>query len=249
MVLSPFLLYVATLLIWGFSGVTEFVGQLDDELGVLIHAVPVIWVLFTPLFLVPGAFARPKKPIVDHYQAELADRHSPGEVSMATGAHNSRRFDVRGVDERVVLTGMMTATYIPATIRLDAGDDHYEVAWDRVSESDSFFSADRYGVELRVYRRDANTDRDDGLLMQYARSSSHSDPHLITFPDAADLWLKPNPPCAFPKRYDMVVDDDVIGQIVMPGKFLFCGVMVATSHYRSNVRALLAALCYQMMRN
>lgn len=251
LVLLPVVVYALALAAWGFSGVTRAIDGPDaSELGmaVFVHAAPMIWLMFSPLFLVPGVVRRSPHHVREWFTTELSRSYSPQDVSFASGAHLSTSFDVRDVEELVVATGRTATAPLPSQMQLSVGESHYDAVLDWAKDPAENGWTEHRGRQLRVVRRDANRDREEAMLLTYFASSRHGEPALIVFNGAPDLWLKPNPRCAFPRAYDMVVEDQVVGQIRLPGKVLFHGVLVVSSHYPAGVRAVIAAVCYQMMR-
>lgn len=250
--LVPPLIYGAIVWQLGFSGLNHKLDALDPgKIGwpVLVHAAPIVWLMFTPPLLIAGSFTRPKTAIRNYFTSDLAEQYSPESVCMATGAHNSKQFDVRGIDEKVLLTGTTATAPFPSRMVLTIGDSNYEAIYDRVAEPTSHALAQvYYGYELRLSRPGADDAEGSVPMMHYMTTSTHRDPPLIQFDGAPDLWLKPNPESYFPQHYDMVCEDVVVGRVIKPGKWFFCGVLVVTDHYPEQVRTLIAGLCYQMMR-
>ena len=250
--LLPIIGYGIAVVLWGFSGMTRAIADQatgDFELAALSHAVPIVWLMISPLFLVPGIVRRPPQRVRDWFTPELSTQFAPGDVCLAAGAHTSMQFDVRDIDEVVVATGKCATAPLPSVMQIEVGNEsHYEAEFDWAEDPAESGWTDHRGRQLRVVRRYADPNQDDAILLTYVRTCFHSEPHLIHFNGAPDLWLKPNPACSFPRVYDMVVEDEVVGQVRLPGRFLFCGVMVLSNHYPPGVRAVLAAACYQMMR-
>lgn len=252
LVLLPVVAYGLALGAWGFSGVTRAIDGPDaSDLGasVFVHAAPIIWLMFSPLFLVPGIVRRSPLRVRDWFTSELSRSYGVHAVSWAAGAHLSTSFDVRDIDEKVIATGKTATAPLPGRMQLSVGESHYDAVLDWANDPAENGWTDHRGRQLRVVRRDANPDHEAATLLTYFASSRHGDPALIVFNGAPDLWLKPNPPCAFPRSYDMLVEESVVGKVEMPGKMLFQGVMVVSEHYPAGVRAVIAAACYQMMRS
>ncbi|MCA9137883.1 MAG: hypothetical protein KDB00_14025 [Planctomycetales bacterium] len=249
-VFTPMAIYGLALLFWGFNGFNELFDGPDSDLGLslLFHMGPIVWLMFSPMFVIPGSLRRPDTPVREYFTDDLAMRYSPEDVAMATGAHNSRKFQVRDIDENVIATGVSGTLPLPCTTEITIGDDRYDAVHEHELDPSSNFltaGARDSNYALRVYNAQ---DDQRKLLMQYLMTAEYAEPKLITFEGASDMWLVPNPPAFFPNRYDMVIDDEVVGQVIAPGKYFFAGVMVVSNHFPSNVRALIAALCYQMMR-
>lgn len=250
---APVVVYALVIARMGFGGLNEQIDQWDTEnigFAVIVHALPLFWLMFSPLFLVPGALTRPNTPVREYFTPELAMTYSPQDVSMATGAHNSRKFEIRDINENIVASGVGATIPLPSKMQLTVDGKDYVAIYDRVPEKErsNMLEHINYGSELRVFPAEADLQCEDAVLMQHVQTPYHRAPHFITFNGAADLWLKPNPETAFPRHFDMVVEDQVVGKVIQPGKLLFRGVLVVTNHYPPNVRAMIAGLCYQMMR-
>ena len=254
-VFAPMAIYGVVVFTLGFNGFNEVFDGQDSDLGLslLVHVAPLVWAMLAPMFVVQGSLTRPDTLVREYFTDELAMRYSPEDVAMATGAHNSRKYQVRDIDENIVSTAVSGRAPLPFTTEINIGEHRYSAVYDR--EMDPSASAllagpRNYTYSLRVYNADTNADTNAGKwLVQYAATAEHSEPKRISFEGSPDVWLVANPPAYFPNRYDMVMDDEVIGQVVAPGKCFFRGVMVVTDHFSSDVRALIAALCYQMMRS
>ena len=250
LVAMPVAAYAIALAFWGFRGINEAIDCAAgvQDVAVLVHGLPIIWLMFAPLFLVPGTLRRSPHAVRHWFTPELAMQFNPESVSMAAGAHTSMQFDVRDLNEQVLATGKCATAPLPSTMQIDVGESRYEAIYDWADDPAANGWTEHQGRQLRVVRRYANPDREDAVLLTYVRTCYASEPHLITFNGAPDLWLRPNPKCSFPRIYDMVVEDQVVGQVRMPGRWLFHGVLVLTDHYPPGVRAVIAAACYQMMR-
>lgn len=250
---APVVIYGLVIACTGFRGLNQQIDQWDTAnvgFAVIVHAIPLLWLMFSPLFLVPGALSRPDAPVRDYFSPELAMTYSPRDVSMATGAHSSRKFEVRDINETIVAFGVGATIPLPSKMKLTVDGKDYVAIYDRVPEKEcsNLLEHINYGSELRLFPVDADFQCEDAVLMHHVQTPYHHDPHLITINGAPDLWLKPNPATAFPNRYDMVVEGQVVGKVIQPGKLFFRGVLVITNHYPPEVRALLAGMCYQMMR-
>lgn len=249
-VLLPPLCVAAVLAANGMRGTTEAVeewmGASSEVAWLITFGFPVLWLMFSPVFVVPGSLRRSKTPMRDYFTEELAAAYSPDDFSMATGAHNSTTFDVRDIDDNPVADAKIPMSGRGMTVRV--GDKEYRVTWEREAEPSALLEASRYWNVLRVYGEAVAENQTEEPLIVYRRPHFIREPHFIELAGSERIELRPNPPCAFPNRYDMLIDGEKRGQVIKPGKWLFRGVIMLTPDLPPNVRSVLASLCYYMMK-